>query len=230
MWAPGVPVTSLTPLEPILSAIGFGMQDLESYATIADKFKARSVNTVGDLFGSDASWQREELLGCLRTLALKKSPLSYLGAIEAAVGETVGMERSDETTTGPARVTTGGNMSAACIKQEPSSAFMPRKYVPDGRVYEGLYERGATLFMSPEQEKLYLDRLWLDAQANPERSLGDYLPDGMAKQLGRLHEALMPPFKPSAYGTSKAQPRGAKKSTLAALPEWPTAALPAPRS
>ena len=83
------------------------------------------------------------------------------------------MERSDETTTGlvtPARVTTGGNMSAACIKQEPSSAFMPRKYVPDGRVYEGLYERGATLFMSPEQEKLYLDRLWLDAQANPERS------------------------------------------------------------
>ena len=124
------------------------------------------------------------------------------------------MERSDETTTGlvtPARVTTGGNMSAACIKQEPSSAFMPRKYVPDGRVYEGLYERGATLFMSPEQEKLYLDRLWLDAQANPERSLGDYMPNEMAKQLGRLHEALMPPFKPSAYDTSRAQPRSAKK-------------------
>ena len=52
MWAPCVPVTSLTPLEPILSAIGFGLQDLESYATIADKFKARSVNTVGDLFGT----------------------------------------------------------------------------------------------------------------------------------------------------------------------------------
>ena len=142
------------------------------------------------------------------------------------------MERSDETTTGlvtPARVTTGGNMSAACIKQEPSSAFMPRKYVPDGRVYEGLYERGATLFMSPEQEKLYLDRLWLDAQANPERSLGDYLPDGMAKQLGRLHEALMPPFAERVRHV-EGPAEGRQKSNLAALPEWPTAALPAPRS
>jgi len=63
MWAPGVPVTPQTPLEPMLNVLGFGQQDIDSYATIAEKFKARSVITVGDLFGISSTWQREELLG-----------------------------------------------------------------------------------------------------------------------------------------------------------------------
>ena len=82
MWQPGVPVTSETPLEPLLCAIGFGLQDVASYQTIAEKLKTRSVSTVGDLFGSGASWQREEVLACFRTLELKKTPLSYVGAID----------------------------------------------------------------------------------------------------------------------------------------------------
>ena len=207
-------MTPQTPLEPMLRVLGFGQQDAESFATIAEKLKARSVDTVGDLFGSGSSWQREELLSCLRTLDLKKSALAYVGAIEAAVGETVGIDHGDEATTGPAKVTTGGNMSAACTKQQPSSTFIPRNYVPDGRVYRDFYERGSALFMSPEQEKGYLDKLWLGAQADPEQSLGDYLPDGMAKQLGRLHEALLPPFKPTNYGTPRALARPAKKVIL----------------
>ena len=66
MWQPGAPVTPLTPLDPVLSVLGFGLQDVASYRSIAEKLKARSVNTVGDLFGSGSTWQREELLGCLR--------------------------------------------------------------------------------------------------------------------------------------------------------------------
>ena len=88
MWQPGVPVTSETPLEPLLCAIGFGLQDVASYQTIAEKLKTRSVSTVGDLFGSGASWQREEVLACFRTLELKKTPLCYVGAIEGAVQKT----------------------------------------------------------------------------------------------------------------------------------------------
>ena len=208
-------MTPQTPLEPMLNVLGFGQQDIDSYATIAEKFKARSVITVGDLFGISSTWQREELLGCLRTLELKKSALSYVGAIEAAVGDTMGTERTATTPpAGFAKVTTGGNMSGACIKQEPSGTFLPRQYIPDGRVYQGFYAHGGAAFMSTEQEKLYLDYLWLDAQANPEKSLGDYLPDGMAKQLGRLHEALLPPFKPTNYGTPRALARPAKKVIL----------------
>ena len=213
MWQPGVPVTTQTPLEPMLKVLGFGQQDIDSYATIAEKFKARSVITVGDLFGISSTWQREELLGCLRTLELKKSALSYVGAIEAAVGDTMGTERTATTPpAGFAKMTTGGNMSGACIKQEPSGTFLPRQYIPDGRVYQGFYAHGGAAFMSTEQEKLYLDYLWLDAQANPEKSLGDYLPDGMAKQLGMLHDALLPPFKPTNHGTPRAQPRPAAKT------------------
>lgn len=212
MWTPGAPVTPTTPLEPILCAIGFVQQDVQSYTAIADKLKARSVNTVGELFGSGATWEREELIVCLRPLGLKKSVLAYIGAIEAAVGSTVGMELDEPITGGPAKVTTGGNMKAACIKLEPSSTFQPRKYLPDGRVYQGLAARGETLCMSKEQEMLYLDRLWIDAQANPERSVGDYLPDGMGKQLGKLHEALLPPFRPTNNGTPRAQPRPAAKT------------------
>ena len=211
MWQPGVPVTSETPLEPLLCAIGFGLQDVASYQTIAEKLKTRSVSTVGDLFGSGASWQREEVLACFRTLELKKTPLSYVGVIEGAVKMTMGKELVAEPATAPTKVTNGGNMSAACIKQAPSSTFMPRKFKFDGRVYQTFYARGETAYMSPEQEKLYLDFLWLAAQANPEPSLGDYLPDGMAKELGKVHEMLLPPFKPSNYGTPRAQPRPAKK-------------------
>ena len=212
MWQPGAPVTPLTPLDPVLSVLGFGLQDVASYRSIAEKLKARSVNTVGDLFGSGSTWQREELLGCLRTLDLKKSALAYLGAIEAAVGDTAGMERSDEPTTGPAKLTTGGNMSASSIKQPPSSGFMPRAYVPDGRVYQFFYRLGEMEFMSSKHEALYVDLLWLAAQAHPEPSLGDYLPDGMAKQLGYLHRLLLPPFKPTNHGTPRALAREAGKT------------------
>ena len=125
----------------------------------------------------------------------------------------MGTERTATTPpAGFAKVTTGGNMSGACIKQEPSGTFLPRQYIPDGRVYQGFYAHGGAAFMSTEQEKLYLDYLWLDAQANPEKSLGDYLPDGMAKQLGMLHDALLPPFKPTNHGTPRAQPRPAAKT------------------
>ena len=34
----------------------------------------------------------------------------------------------------------------------------------------------------------------IDAQANPEESLGDYLPTGLPRRLEKVHEALLPPF------------------------------------
>ena len=39
-------------------------------------------------------------------------------------------------------------------------------------------------YISDESEKLYLDKLWLYLHADPEPSVGDYLPSGMDLRKG----------------------------------------------
>lgn len=89
-WKPGDAVLPETGLEAVLHTIGCGQNDFDSFAKIADKLKTRNVTTAGNLFGNDASWSREELLGCLKNLELRKSPLAYVTALETVVGHAVG--------------------------------------------------------------------------------------------------------------------------------------------
>ena len=73
-----------------------------------------------------------------------------------------------------------------------SADFNPSTYKPDGRVFAQLPRKGAQDFMSEEQEHLAVDLVWLDAHANPEPSLGDYLPSGLPLRLGCIFDQLVP--------------------------------------
>ena len=56
-------------------------------------------------------------------------------------------------------------------------------------------------FIDDESEKLLLDKYWLSFQADPEPSLGDYLPKGMPARMAALHKKLkLKPFKPVHFG------------------------------
>ena len=208
-WKPGDAVLPETGLEVVLHTIGCGQNDFDSFAKIADKLKTRNVTMAGDLFGNDASWSREELLGCLKNLELKKSTLAYVVALETFVGRAVGAAPALQLKTTAVKSTAGGNMSDRCTKKEPSRSFNPRKWRPDGRVFDGLHRLREVEFLPSAQEKLYLDRLWISAMIYGEASLGDYLPDGMAGHLGRLHDDLLPPFKPKHFGKANQEPREA---------------------
>ena len=211
-WKPGDAVLPETGLEVVLHTIGCGQNDFDSFAKIADKLKTRNVTMAGDLFGNDASWERGELLSCLNTLELKKSTLAYVVALETFVGRAVGAAGAApalQLKTAAVKGTAGGNMSDRCTKKEPSGSFNPRKWRPDGRVFDGLHRLREVEFLPSAQEKLYLDRLWICAMIYGEASLGDYLPDGMAGHLGRLHDALLPPFKPKHFGKANQEPREA---------------------
>mmetsp|Transcript_63012 Transcript_63012/g.140333 ORF Transcript_63012/g.140333 Transcript_63012/m.140333 type:complete len:101 (-) Transcript_63012:248-550(-) len=55
--------------------------------------------------------------------------------------------------------------------------------------------------MDEPEEKLYLDKLWLCAQADEEPSLGDCVPEGMVQRLSKIHRQLeLASFKPSHEG------------------------------
>ena len=83
----------------------------------------------------------------------------------------------------------------------------PRSFQADGRCYTGLPFKGATDFLSTEEEQLYLDLLWLFAQAHPEESMGEYLPSALRRALQKIHTDNFPPLKPMNYGQIQERPR-----------------------
>ena len=215
MWAPGMPLTPETLLKPLLAAIGFGQQDLGSWQRIEQKLAERSVLSLGDLFGatdSESGWSRDEVHYCLKTLQLNKHPMAYIAGLEAACGQVFRIFNPDQD---GAKLKRGGDFSARSMKVEPSARFNASTYVPDGRCYMAFPQKGSAEQLSPDQEKLYLDYLWLEAHANPEISLGDYLPDGVPRKLAVLHDLLLPPFRPAHCGTAHEKPRDAR--TIIAL-------------
>ena len=90
----------------------------------------------------------------------------------------------------------GGNMMGRCNKMELSSSFKVKEYTPDASCYEGLPRKGEADFLEKAQWELLCDRIVLDAHANKEPSMGDYLPDGMAKRYASIHRRHLPPLKP----------------------------------
>ena len=82
LWTPGMPVMEETPTEPFLGAVGFGQRDDDSWAAIVSCLQQRKVATFKDYL----VYSRAELVSMLKALDLKKTPLSYLNAIEEASG------------------------------------------------------------------------------------------------------------------------------------------------
>ena len=197
-WMPGQPITDAVLVAPVLATLGMGQNDMSSFSAIGAKLASRSCLTVGDL----GSFTYGEMISSLRALDLQKKPEAYISAIEVAIGK--GFERAE------IKKERGGDTLEECTKVRPSADFKPWKYEPDGRVYDGLPEKGTCDYLTDKQEQLYLDKLVLDAHTNPEPSMGDYLPCGMTKRLGKIHDARFPPFKPLNFGSKMA----AQKSRL----------------
>eukprot|EP00966_Prymnesium_polylepis_P235438 5445169-Prymnesium_polylepis.1 len=65
----------------------------------------------------------------------------------------------------------GGDTTLACTKIATSDDFNPTKWVPDALVYDGVPRASHQRIMSDADEKLYLDKLWLCAQADEEPSV-----------------------------------------------------------
>ena len=192
MWTPGQPITPEVPLAPLLACIGIGQQDAASYKAICEKLAVRNCVSVANLLELELS----ELTSMIRPLELQKNPLVYVTALGAAINH----EFKDSFDVKLKKLK-GGDMSKRCTKLEPTSNFNPWKHEPDGRVYLGLPNSEMCQYLSAEDAQLYLDRLWLDAQLHPEPSYGEYLPQGMGKQLKKLHQRmLLPAFRPDHLG------------------------------
>ena len=208
-WQPGELVKMETALKPVFSALGWSQGDMASFTSIAEKLAERNVTSFGDLFGG--GWTRDELLSCLKGLPnLLKAAQSYVGAIESAVQQA--MPTSRALAVPDVKVKRGGNTSAACIKVEPSSAFVPSTYTPDGRVYAPFTKKGFAAHMDQKQYELYIDLLWLAIMLDPEDSIGDYLQKGMPERLATLHDLLLPPFAPTGRGSLSEKPKCTKKT------------------
>ena len=208
-WSIGAPVLMETAVKPVLTALGWSQGDMASYTVIIDKLAERNVTSFGDLFGG--SWTRDELLSCLRGLELPKAAQSYVAALETSVHQALPTSRALTAADGK-KVKRGGNTTAACSKVEPSSEFVPSRYTPDGRVYAPFTKKGLSAYMDQKQYELYIDLLWLAIMLDPEESIGDYLQPGMPRRLAFLHDALLPPFPPTARGTLKEKPRPTQKA------------------
>ena len=109
-WSPGDAITSTTPLRPLLSTIGFGLNDLASFQSIADKLALRNIETVGALF-SNTQYEIKAMIGVLE---LKKAPLSYIAAISAAAGINFAAAPIGQ----PNKC--GGDFNSKCIKANAS--------------------------------------------------------------------------------------------------------------
>ena len=200
-WQPGHTVTSDTPLSALLNCIGVSGEG-ESYSLIGKKLEARNCKTVGDL----EQWTYGELKQLLVALALPKNFRAYISAIASATCLTF-EDIKEEVSAGQ-----GAEWSTRCTKKAISSAFIPHSYTPDGRCYAHLPKKGAALYLDTEQEQLYVDLVWLEAQVHPEEALGEYLPAGMDKRFRKLHDENFPPFKPHNLGKRTERSRDAARA------------------
>ena len=207
-WRPGQPVQDSTRLGDVLAALSFGHND-DSYTSISEKLAQRNCLTVGQL----DSWSKGEMISLIRPLKLKKLPVAYVAAIEVAAKRTF---QADPAMKGEDKVKApcGGDLPhIKCTKVAPSETFNASQYLPDGCVYVGVPTLSLQDVLDPEEEKLYVDALWIDAQANPEPSLGDYIPSGLARRYESLHTQLkLAKLPPSHAGKVNEAARGVQRA------------------
>ena len=163
-WRPGVPVTDTTPMADIAAALAFGQSD-DAFNAIAELLKKRNCITVADWKG----WLKGEFLmmvklSCGKT---KKHRNAYLVGFESATGVKLELEVGGDGLFVKVKKQSGGDTTGLSAQLAPSENFMPTKWLPDLRVYEGVPKKCDAPFLTDPQEKLYLDLLWLAAQVRP---------------------------------------------------------------
>ena len=196
-WAPGQALQGKSCIQDVLNVLAFGRDP--AFGEIATKLQQRRCTTVDDF----AAWTCGEFCALAKTSELKKQARAYQAAIETALAMGglpiklgFGMVFKSEQERKPS----GGDYASRCTKVAPSQAFNVSKYVPDALVFSDVTDAAGD-FIDDESEKLLLDKYWLSFQADPEPSLGDYLPKGMPARMAALHKKLkLKPFKPVHFG------------------------------
>lgn len=200
LWRPGDPVVDSSSVADILTALGFGQNDIESYRDISTKLSTRGVLTVKNL----KDWTLMEFVTLMRGLSLQKNARAYTASIGVAISHNFAKNAvsgsEDQDVPSAKKSNAGKDWHLSCTKIAPTAAFNPFAHSPDGRLYSHFPKRGSCDYLDEVDEHLYLDLLWLDAQAHPEPALGDYLPHGLASRLAEIHSILLPPFKPFRLG------------------------------
>ena len=199
-WRPGDLVLDDTVLAGPCSALTFGQGD-PGFDLIAQKLASRNCTMVGQL----RDWGAQEFISVIRGLKLKKHPQAYLAAMQIALVLKLEDKAGNDGDDVKVKTETGGDMMDRCLKIAPSNGFNPFNYDFDASLYDYLPAKGQISFLSDDNEKLALDLQWLYMNADPEPSLGVYLPDGMSKRLAWMHSRRLPPFPPKVAGVSKEQ-------------------------
>ena len=202
-WSPALPISDDSSLSDVITSLSFGSGDVDSWMAIKVKVNGRGIFRVGDL----KDWSSDELTSLIRNTKIAKCPRAYLKAL----GMVVNIDLLYNPATGQhgLKKEAGGQRStwfSHCTKVERSEEFGPYNYKPDGRVFAHLPRKGSCAVMDDEEEALAVDLFWLDAHANPEVSLGDYLPFGVPQRLARVCDEMLPAFAPTKKGVAR-QPK-----------------------
>ena len=80
-WRPNEAMTSQTSLSDVLSVLGMGQFDQQSFAAIARKLSDRNVKTVGKL----KACSKSELISMISIEGIKKSARAYVQCIGLAI-------------------------------------------------------------------------------------------------------------------------------------------------
>ena len=185
-WRPGLPVRDETALRDIAAAMAFGHND-QTFVEIAELLTNRKCCTVADW----KTWHKGEFLTLVKVSIpkTKKHRNAYLAGFESATGHklTVDDDVKSENPMSKVKKQSGGDTTAMSAKQVPSENFNGSKWLPDMRVYEGVPTKAEADYIEEEQEKLYLDKLFLCAIVRSFKALS---PMPLAYMSARLACAL----------------------------------------
>ena len=164
-WRPGVTVTDEVKIVDIACALSFGQQD-PAFDRIAEVLSKRGCKSVADW----GSWTKEEFFTLIKTnvkeLGLTKNRHAYLKGFESCTGRQLGVDDGDGfDPLKKEKKPSGGDMMGLSRKVAASDEFRANKWRPDSQVYHGVPTKGAVDYLGPEEEKLYMDKLWLALQA-----------------------------------------------------------------
>lgn len=215
-WNASLPVSGRSSLQDIMTCLAFGRPNDPTYPAIAAKFEARSINTVTKL----QDFQGSELVSMVRTLNPQKHARAYVAAIGTAINHDFfavhkgGVKSESAQGEAPGQ---GSQWASHCTKQNVSHDFNPGKYIPDGRVYAQLPSVDSKSHLDEDESFLISDLVWIDAQANPEPSLGEYIPPVRAPCRRALAAAALAAAHSLPHSPPRARRHTAFATTLAAL-------------
>lgn len=198
-WNPALPVERTSSVKDIVTALTFGSSDAASWGKIRGRFETRGIETVENI---TEHWDIGELTSVIHGAKPAKHARTYLKAIGHAIEHDFYKHLEFKAKPEPAEGQRGDWM-LKCSKIKPDASFKASDYMPDGRVFAALPKKDSADHMDKDEGELASDLLWLDAHANPEAAIGDYLPEGVPARIGKICTDMLPPFQPTRDGEAR---------------------------